>query len=166
MIPDSAGLGKECAGSAATPAAGGGRGAAAPAATVPLPPLPKIAAVINWYGITDVPDVIDGPNKQAAAARWFEGMPPATALEIAKKVSPLTYVRTGLPPIITIHGDADRTVPYPEAVRLHEALAKVNVPNQLITIPGGGHGGFTADQRLLIYPTIKAFLAKNAPALQ
>jgi dipeptidyl aminopeptidase/acylaminoacyl peptidase len=82
-------------------------------------------------------------------------------MEIAKKVSPLTYVRTGLPPILTVHGDADRTVPYPEGVRLHEALAKVNVPNQLITIPGGGHGGFTAEQRITIYTTIKAFLAKN-----
>ena len=163
IIPDSAGLGKECAGAAAPPAAGGrgGGAAAAPAATLNLPPVPKIAAVINWFGITDVPDVIDGTNKQAAAARWFEGMPPATALEIAKKVSPLTYVRAGLPPIITIHGDADRTVPYPEAVRLHEALTKVNVPNQLVTIPGGGHGGFSAEQRVMIYTTINAFLAKN-----
>ena len=83
------------------------------------------------------------------------------ALEIAKKVSPLTYVRAGLPPIITIHGDADRTVPYPEAVRLHEALTKVKVPNQLVTMPGGGHGGFSAEQRVMIYTTINAFLAKN-----
>jgi acetyl esterase/lipase len=165
MIPDSAGLGKECVGAAAPPAAAAARGAApaAPAATAPapLPPLPRIAAVVNWYGITDVPDVIDGPNRQGAAARWFEGMEPAKALEIAKKVSPLTYVRTGLPPIITIHGDADRTVPYPEAVRLHEALVKVNVPNQLVTIPGGGHGNFTAEQRMTIYTTIKQFLGKN-----
>jgi acetyl esterase/lipase len=167
MIPESAGLGRECTGAAAPPAAGGGRGAAAPAAaaapaTPPaLPPVPKIAAVINWFGITDVPDVIDGPNRQGAAARWFGDMPLPAALEIAKKVSPLTYVRTGLPPIITIHGDADRTVPYPEAVRLHEALAKINVPNQLVTVPGGGHGGFSAEDRVKIYVTIREFLTKN-----
>jgi dipeptidyl aminopeptidase/acylaminoacyl peptidase len=88
-------------------------------------------------------------------------MPLPTALEIAKKVSPLTYVRTGLPPIITIHGDADRVVPYPEAVRLHEALAKINTPNQLVTIPGGGHGQFTAEDRVKIYVTIREFLTKN-----
>ena len=76
-------------------------------------------------------------------------------------MSPLTYVRPGLPPIITIHGDADRTVPYPEAVRLHEALAKVNVPNQLVTIPGGAHGNFTVEQREMIYKTIREFLNKN-----
>jgi acetyl esterase/lipase len=168
IIPASAGLGQECAGEAAPPAAGGGRGAApgtapaaAPATPPSLPPVPKVAAVINWFGITDVPDVIDGTNKQAAAARWFGNMPLPTALEIAKKVSPLTYVRAGLPPIITVHGDADRTVPYPEAVRLHEALAKVNVPNQLVTVPGGGHGGFSAEERVRVYTAIREFLGKN-----
>jgi acetyl esterase/lipase len=162
IIPESAGLGTECAGAAPPPPPAGARGgapAAAPAAPTTLPPIPKIAAVINWFGITDVPDVIDGANRQAAAVRWFGDM--KNPLDIAKKVSPLTYVRSGLPPIITIHGDADRTVPYPEAVRLHEALAKVNVPNQLVTIPNGGHGGFSAEERVRIYAAIRDFLTKN-----
>ena len=169
-IPDSAGLGRECAGAAAPPAPGGRGargargGAAAPAPTGPvsLPPVPRVAAVINWFGITDVPDVIDGPNRREAAARWFGDMP--DRLEVARKVSPLMYVRADLPPIITIHGDADPVVPYPEAVRLHEALDKVKVPNQLVTIPKGGHGGFTADERVKIYVTIREFLAKNGVA--
>jgi acetyl esterase/lipase len=136
-IPASEGLDRECAGAA----------------------LPKIAMVINWFGITDVPDVIDGPHKADAAVRWFGSLP--NRMEIARRVSPLTYVRAGLPPILTIHGDADPTVPYQEAVRLHEALAKVNVPNQLITIAGGRHGNFTPEQRDKIYITIREFLAKN-----
>src|SRR5262245_21522289 len=77
MIPETAGLGRDCAGAAAPPPPPGARGAApaaAPtqaAAPVSLPPIPKVAAVINWFGITDVPDVIDGPNLRAPAARWF-----------------------------------------------------------------------------------------------
>jgi dipeptidyl aminopeptidase/acylaminoacyl peptidase len=70
-------------------------------------------------------------------------------------------VRTGLPPILTIHGDADTTVPYDEAVRLHAALAKAGTVNQLLTIPGGRHGNFTPDERTRIYLTIREFLAKN-----
>ncbi len=136
-IPASEGLDRECAGAA----------------------LPKIAMVINWFGISDVPDVIDGPHKADAAVRWFGSLP--NRMEIAKRVSPMTYVRAGLPPILTVHGDADPTVPYPQAVKLHEALAKVNVPNQLITIPGGRHGNFTPEQRDKIYITIREFLAKN-----
>lgn len=165
IIPESAGLGRECAGAAAPPAPAGARGGApaaapaAPAAPAALPPIPKVAAVINWFGITDVPDVIDGTNRQAAAVRWFGDM--ANPLDVAKKVSPLSYVRAGLPPIITIHGDSDRTVPYPEAVRLHEALAKVNVPNQLVTVPNGGHGGFSAEERVRVYTAIREFLTRN-----
>jgi acetyl esterase/lipase len=135
MIPENEGFGKDCPGTQ-----------------------PKVAAVIDWFGITDVADVIDGPNRQQAAARWFNDMP--NRLEVAKRVSPLTYVRAGLPPIITIHGDADTTVPYPEAVKLHEALEKVKTPHQLVTIPGGKHGQFTADERTRIYVTIRQFLTK------
>jgi transposase-like protein len=62
---------------------------------------------------------------------------------VAKCVSPLTYVRKGLPPILTIHGDNDQLASYSHAVRLHEALAKAGVINQLLTIPWGRHGGFT-----------------------
>jgi acetyl esterase/lipase len=135
IIPDSAGLGADCPG-----------------------PTPKVAAVVNFFGISDVADVIDGPNRQAAAARWFGDMP--NKMEVAKRVSPLTYVRAGLPPILTIHGDSDTTVPYAEAVKLHQELAKLNVPNQLLTIPGGRHGNFTADERTKIYLTIREFLTK------
>ncbi len=137
MIPESAGLDRECAGT----------------------PLPKVAAIINWYGITDVGDVIDGPHRANLAAQWLGSSPNRD--EVAHRVSPLTYVRAGLPPIMTIHGDSDPLVPYQHAVRLHEALSKVNVPNQLMTIPGAKHGGFTADERTRIFVAIREFLAKN-----
>jgi dipeptidyl aminopeptidase/acylaminoacyl peptidase len=78
--------------------------------------------------------------------------------EVAKRVSPLTYVRSGLPPIFTIHGDADKIVPYSHAVRLHEALTKAGVQNKLYTVPGGGHGGFTVEQNLQAFEAIRAFL--------
>ena len=73
----------------------------------------------------------------------------------------MTYVRPGLPPILIIHGDADPTVPYTQAVRLHQALDKAGVQNQLLTIPGGKHGGFNNDQRMQAFATIRAFLAKS-----
>ena len=64
--------------------------------------------------------------------------------EVARRVSPMTYARRGLPPVITIHGDKDTLVPHAQARRLHAALDKAGVPNKLVTIPGGGHGGFAA----------------------
>jgi dipeptidyl aminopeptidase/acylaminoacyl peptidase len=59
-------------------------------------------------------------------------------------------VREGLPPILTIHGDADKTVPYQQAAPLHEALTNAGVKNQLLIIPGGRHAGFTPEERTKI----------------
>jgi acetyl esterase/lipase len=116
----------------------------------------RVAAIINWFGISDVADVIQGPNRRNYALMWMGSQP--DALTIAKRVSPLTYVRAGLPPILSIHGDADPVVPYDESVRLHQALSTAGVPNELVTIKGGGHGQFTEAQLEDAYEKIQAFL--------
>jgi len=117
---------------------------------------PKIAAIINLFGITDVADLLHGPHLRTYAVSWLGSTPGRE--ELAKRVSPLTYVRSGVPPILTIHGDADQVVPYSHAVRLHDALAIAGVRNQLLTIPGGGHGGFTAAQDLQAFEATRSFL--------
>jgi acetyl esterase/lipase len=119
----------------------------------------KVAAIVNWFGITDVEDLLDGANMKTYAVTWLGSL--ENRRQIARRVSPIYWVRPGLPPILTIHGDADPTVPYSHAVRLREALTKNGVPNQLLTVPGGKHGGFTRAETLKIYPAIWEFLAKH-----
>jgi len=122
----------------------------------------KVAAVVNWYGITDVKDLIQGPNLKNYAVMWMGSMP--NAAEVAKSVSPLTYVRAALPPVITIHGDKDDVVPYAHATRLHDALAKANVPNKLVTVKGGGHGMFAQTDYVSAFDDIWKFLKDNKVA--
>jgi acetyl esterase/lipase len=119
----------------------------------------KVAAIVNWYGISDVNDLIQGPNLKNYAAMWMGSMP--NAPEVAKSVSPLTYVRTGLPPIITIHGDRDDVVPYSHATRLHDALAKTGNVNKLVTVKGGGHGMFAQSEYVMAFDEIWKFLKDN-----
>jgi len=119
----------------------------------------SVAAIVNWYGITDVADLLAGENQKSYAVQWMAAMPDRVA--IADRISPLQYVRSDLPPIITIHGDADPTVPYDHAVQLHRELREAGVINELITVPGGGHGGFPAQEMLRIYEGIFDFLADN-----
>lgn len=147
MIPDSAGLANECASEDDDDP--GWRGPW-------TSPAPKVAAIINFFGITDVWDILQGPNIRSYAVSWFGSQPNQEAL--AKRVSPMTYVRPGLPPVLTIHGDADPLVPYSDAVQLHEALTKAGVRNQLLTIPGGKHGNFPRDQTLKAAETVREFL--------
>lgn len=119
----------------------------------------KIAAVINWYGVTDVMDLIDGANTRPFAVDWLQGAP--AAKDLARRVSPLSYVRTGLPPILTVHGDADTVAPHSQAARLHKALDEAKVPNRLLTIPGGRHGGFPRDDSVRIHTAIRGFLKEH-----
>jgi acetyl esterase/lipase len=134
MIPESAGLDRQC----------------------PGVPLPKVAAIVDWYGITDVNDLLEGANLRNYAVEWLSSAPDRAA--IAKRLSPLEYVRPGLPPTFMIHGDADPTVPYQHSLRLKASLDQAGVPNRLFTVPGGHHGGFTAEENVKVYGAIKEFL--------
>ncbi|VXD15506.1 conserved hypothetical protein [Planktothrix serta PCC 8927] len=120
-----------------------------------LPEL-KVAAIINLFGIMDVNDILAGINRKDYAVLWF-GQQPNTQ-ELAAKISPINYVRSGLPPLLTIHGNKDELVPYQQAVKMHQKLDDFGVPNQLLTLKGAGHGGFSPEQAYLLYQTIQNFL--------
>ncbi|HEY8188670.1 MAG TPA: alpha/beta hydrolase [Pyrinomonadaceae bacterium] len=122
------------------------------------PPL-KVAAIVNWFGMTDVTELIEGSDAKHYAMEWFGSMGNRT--ELARQVSPINYVRAGLPPIISIHGDEDDVVPYKQAVRFHAALDKFAVPNQLVTIRGRKHDGFNRQELVNSYAAIREFLRKN-----
>ena len=151
MVPASAGLDRQCPGDRNRTWSTGTRSMAEL----------QVAAIINWYGITDVVGLMQGPPGSSGnfTEAWLGSR--SDRAEVAQRVSPLTYVRAGLPPVLSIHGDADQTVPYNHAVRLHEALEQAGVPNRLITVPGGGHGGFSRDENVRIYDAIRAFLTAH-----
>lgn len=119
----------------------------------------KVAAIVNWFGIGDVADLVDGPNARNYAREWFGSS--GNAAQLAKQLSPINYVRAGLPPIITIHGELDDVAPYDHAVRLHAALDKAGVPNRLVTIKGRKHGGFNRQEMSQGYEAIREFLHKQ-----
>jgi acetyl esterase/lipase len=133
-----------------------------------VPGEPKVAAIVNFFGITDIADLLDGPNKKPFPENWpytvqWLGNQPNRA-EVAKASSPLTYIRAGVPPVISIHGDADQLVPYSHSVRLQDALQKAGVAHELVTVPGGGHGNFSPSEWTRAYAAIQAFLTKHVPA--
>ncbi len=123
-----------------------------------LGPKAKIAAIINFYGISDVADQLQGPHVQDYAVTWIPDQP--GRMELARKLSPITYVRKGLPPILSIHGDADSTVPYEQSVRLTKELKAAGSRAELITVPGGQHG-FPPEQMTELWPQIFKWLKKQ-----
>ena len=119
----------------------------------------KVAAVVSWYGVTDLAEMMDSPLPDATI--WLGNNPDRE--QLAKRMSPLMYVRAGLPPMFLLHSVTDPVVPYSQSVRLHEALDKVGVANELLTMPGGGHGYLCCNltERLDAYRKIREFLTRH-----
>jgi acetyl esterase/lipase len=119
----------------------------------------KVAAVINFFGVIDVGALLAAPSVRDFAVGWIGNAPDPAAL--AQRVSPITYVHKGAPPIFTAHGDADPVVPFAQAQRLHEALDRAGVANQLFPLKKGGHGQFDGADVLLVNRAVRDFLLKR-----
>ncbi len=119
----------------------------------------KIAGVVNWYGITDVEKCLETWESKNYTNDLIEDQ--INFKETCKKLSPVTYVSKNSPPVITIHGTNDQTVPYSQGVLLHEQLEKAGVPNQLFTLEGKKHGDFNAEDMSKIMEATFLFLEEN-----
>jgi len=124
-----------------------------------LGPPARVAAVVNFFGITDVADQLSGPRMREYAVTWVPEQ--SGRLDLARRVSPVTYVRKGLPPILTIHGDADQTVPYEHGVRLTKALRDAGDDAELVSVPQGEHGFPKAVEDQIYEQDIWPFLKKH-----
>jgi acetyl esterase/lipase len=125
-----------------------------------LGPVTKIAAVVNFYGITDVQDQLEGQNMRDYAVKWVPTSVPDRQ-ELARRVSPVSWVRKKAPPVITIHGDADETVPYEHGVDFTKELRNAGGDAEMIPVRQGGHGNFTPQEFAEIYAQIFYFLERR-----
>ncbi|WP_027344279.1 alpha/beta hydrolase [Hamadaea tsunoensis] len=97
-----------------------------------------IQAVVNWYGVADMTgftEAIDPGHPLVALL----GGPPAERTDFARWASPLHRVHAAAPPVLSIHGEADSTVPVGESVQLTEALQNLGVRADLHRVPGAEH---------------------------
>jgi acetyl esterase/lipase len=118
-----------------------------------------IRAVINWFGISDIErleNFLANNNQPNYPLRWI-GQKSKVHL-LSKKYSPIHYVNARSPAILTIHGNRDTVVPYDQATYFHQALDKNGVKNQLLTLTGGTHGGFSDAQYQEAFTKIFSFL--------
>lgn len=114
-------------------------------------PTGKVAAVVNWSGITDVEDQLQGTNMRKYAVTWVpeqEGR-----FDLARRLSPMTYVRKDVPPILSVHGTEDETVPYEHGVLLTKALRDAGADAELISVPHGAHT-LPLEQMRKLYPQV------------
>jgi acetyl esterase/lipase len=97
----------------------------------------QIAAIVNGYGPSDVTDLL--ARKVSWAVQWLPASTPNRAA-VAVQVSPVTYVRQDVPPLITVQGADDTTVPTAESQNLFNLLTAAGADTALHFVAGAGHG--------------------------
>ncbi len=113
------------------------------------------AVGVDFHGVHDWNDVIRNfvpgydPGKDVDAAR------------IAFESSPMSSISTWRSPVLLIHGDDDRNVPFHETVRLAEALRKQHVEMEELILPDEIHGFLTEKRWLNAYHATADFLSKH-----
>lgn len=64
----------------------------------------------------------------------------AKIASIGKEISPVTHATADDPPVLIVHGDADKLVPIQQAEVLIEKLKKAGAEAKLVVKPGASHG--------------------------
>jgi len=116
----------------------------------------KVAAVINWFGVTDIGKIVEFWNSASFTEKLVGDL--TKKEKIIESCSPMTYVNSAVPPVLTIHGDQDNSVPFIHATMLHDALTKYNVKNKLIVLKGKKHGDFDEKEMSENFRAIWEFL--------
>lgn len=116
----------------------------------------RVQAVVDFCGPSDLLSWAEyasrlpapaAPNDQQSArfkieraARQLLGDLPAARKDLARKASPITYVRRDNSPFLIIHGQKDDLVPPQQSQLLCDALKAAGVEVQLVIVPQAGHG--------------------------
>lgn len=135
-----------------------------------------VQAVVDWYGPTDMAqmDAQGAPGDmkhgapESAESRYLGCALTACPTSVLAAANPITYIRSGAPPFLIMHGDADTAVPTRQSQLLYEALRSNGGSVELKIIPHANHifaGASNADLAGLM-PTVAHFFDQTlrAPA--
>ncbi|BCW81096.1 MULTISPECIES: alpha/beta hydrolase [unclassified Arthrobacter] len=122
----------------------------------------SVSAVVDFYGVSSLADI---PPMQRPAglfpAALTAAVPPGMSLQpeymlvggsddrdLLAAASPVSYVTPGAAPFLLVHGDSDGLVPHSQTELLAAALAEAGVEHDVVTIEGGDHCFFGAEDRM------------------
>ena len=110
------------------------------------------ATGVDFHGVHDWNVVIRNFNPA------YDPLKEVEAARLAFASSPMSSVNTWRSPVLLIHGDDDRNVPFGETVRLAEALRKQHVEFEQLIFPDEIHGFLLHARWLQAYEATARFL--------
>jgi dipeptidyl aminopeptidase/acylaminoacyl peptidase len=113
------------------------------------------AAGVDIHGVYDW---------NAEIRNWVRDYDPKTHEEASRRAhnaSPIADVKTWRSPVLVIHGDDDRNVPFSETVHLVEDLRKQHVPVEQLIFPDEVHDFLTHARWLQVMKASMDFLDRK-----
>lgn len=113
------------------------------------------AAGVDFHGVHDWNVVIENFRSD------YEPLEHPEAARVAFESSPMADIERWRSPVLLIHGDDDRNVPFGETVDLAEALREQGVKFELLVFPDEVHGFLTHARWLQAYRAAADFLERK-----
>ncbi len=123
----------------------------------------RVSCVVNEFGpanlltMGDFPSSIEHNAADSPESRMLGGAVQEHK-DRAREASPQTHITADDAPFLILHGTEDPLVPYDQSVQFDRALRAAGVESLLVTIEGGGHGGFGSPEPA---ERVKAFLDRH-----
>ena len=125
---------------------------------------PKIKAVVDFFGPTDMGDLHNfygtGSANQNAIQILMNGSPNTNSV-LYEKSSPINYVTSQSSPTIIFHGTMDNVVPIAESISLSNKLTGIGVASELIRYANLGHEVWSLPIMNEAFTKIDSFLKAN-----
>lgn len=105
-------------------------------------PSGSVRAVVAFYSPSDLEGLARTSKQIPDSIRQaVQGSPLAEMLLAGlRALSPVNYVRKGMPPFLLIHGTSDSLVPFSQSEQMCDRIHEVGAACELYPVWGGGHG--------------------------
>ncbi len=115
----------------------------------------RVQCAVDMYGPADL---------TSRAELSMLGKKRADAPELYRAASPTTYLKKSTPPILILHGTADKTVDVKESERFAAALKKVGAVHELVIVEGAPHTFHLQPKQRDLRPVVLGFFDKHLKA--
>lgn len=102
----------------------------------------KISAVVDYYGPSYLPAMIDYHSTSTEHLDQVLGVPVKEHPEIAKKASPVSYLDSpDTPAVLIMHGDKDKSCSFEQSVILYREMRSAGKDVTMYRMHNAAHGG-------------------------
>jgi len=112
----------------------------------------RVQCAVDFYAPTDLTRL---------GYVWMLGKTRDEAPERYRAASPMPYVDKSDPPMLILHGNADKIVPVKDSELLAAALERVGVERELVIIEGADHGFNLEPKQRDLRPLVIGFFDKH-----